>query len=405
MRSSILRAAGLAAGWAAVLAAGWPLAASAQGMFSGNKLNPSISLILDGQFSSYQNDSDDYEISGFMLDEEAGLSAEGFSLDETELVVSGNVDDWFYGYADVVFEDNEDGTEVELEEAYFETLSLPSGLALKGGKFLSAVGYNNRFHPHSWDFSDEPLVYRAMLGGALSDTGAQIRWLAPIDLFLEFGAEGFQGDGYPAAGGANDGVGAWTAFAKVGGDLNPSNSWKAGVSVYRYDVDDRTSDIEDGEMSFNGDGNDIYIGEFVWKWAPNGNPRQRNFKFQTEYFYRDENGSTDADTSTVSESGRYDLDQKGFYAQGVYQFRQGWRFGLRYDWLSADNTLVGITVPNPLDDDNRDPKRYTAMVDYARSEFSRLRLQFTRDESSSESDNQLFLQYIMSIGAHGAHQF
>lgn len=389
----------------AVVASGLPAAVSAQGLFGGNEFNPAISLILDGQFSSYQNDADDYEISGFLLTEEGGLSSEGFSLDETELVVSGNVDDWFYGYADVVFEDDEGNTEVELEEAYFETLSLPGGVTLKGGKFLSAVGYNNRFHPHSWDFSDEPLVYRAMLGGALSDKGVQLRWLAPVDLFVEFGAEGLRGDSYPAAGGANDGVGAWTAFAKIGGDLNASNSWKTGISMYRYDVDGRTSDIEDGEMIFNGDGNDIYIGEFVWKWAPNGNSRQRNFKLQTEYFYLDENGRAEAETSSVSESGRYDLDQRGFYVQGVYQFRPGWRFGLRYDWLSADNTLVGITAPNPLNDDDREPKRYTAMVDYARSEFSRLRLQFTRDDSSPESDNQVFLQYVMSIGAHGAHQF
>ena len=163
--------------------------ASAQGLFSGNEFNPSISLILDGQFSSYSNDPEDYEMSGFLLDEEAGLTAEGFSLDETELVVSGNVDDWFYGHADVVFKDTEGETEVELEEAYFETLSLPAGFTLKGGKFLSAVGYNNRFHPHSWDFSDEPLVYRAMFGKALTDKGAQLRWVAPMDLFLELGAE------------------------------------------------------------------------------------------------------------------------------------------------------------------------------------------------------------------------
>ena len=54
---------------------------------------------------------------------------------------------------------------------------------------------------------------------------------------------------------------------------------------------------------------------------------------------------------------------------------------------------------------DRDPKRYTVMADYSRSEFSRLRLQFARDESTSDADNQLILQYVLSIGAHGAHQF
>ena len=46
------------------------------------------------------------------------------------------------------------------------------------------------------------------------------------------------------------------------------------------------------------------------------------------------------------------------------------------------------------------------MVDWSPSEFSRLRLQFARDYSRmGATDNQMFLQYIMSLGAHGAHKF
>jgi len=45
------------------------------------------------------------------------------------------------------------------------------------------------------------------------------------------------------------------------------------------------------------------------------------------------------------------------------------------------------------------------MIDYSHSEYSRLRLQFTRDYTLPEADNQVFLQYVMSLGAHGAHKF
>jgi hypothetical protein len=46
------------------------------------------------------------------------------------------------------------------------------------------------------------------------------------------------------------------------------------------------------------------------------------------------------------------------------------------------------------------------MVDYSLSEFSRFRLQLAADRSSPDgTDRQLFLQYIMSLGAHGAHSF
>jgi len=46
------------------------------------------------------------------------------------------------------------------------------------------------------------------------------------------------------------------------------------------------------------------------------------------------------------------------------------------------------------------------MVDWSGSEFSRIRLQLAQDKSRSDvTDNQAFLQYIMSLGAHGAHKF
>lgn len=45
------------------------------------------------------------------------------------------------------------------------------------------------------------------------------------------------------------------------------------------------------------------------------------------------------------------------------------------------------------------------MLDYSRSEFSRIRLQYNRDESASKADDQWFVQYIVSMGAHGAHRF
>jgi len=52
------------------------------------------------------------------------------------------------------------------------------------------------------------------------------------------------------------------------------------------------------------------------------------------------------------------------------------------------------------------PTRSTLMVDYNPSEFSRLRLQLAQDKSREGlTDNQIFLQYVMSLGAHGAHQF
>jgi hypothetical protein len=89
-----------------------------------------------------------------------------------------------------------------------------------------------------------------------------------------------------------------------------------------------------------------------------------------------------------------------------------WRVGLRYEELHSGNTDIGLVDSGtltaadfPLLAEN-DPKRTTAMIDFSPSEFSRFRLQFARDEARfNEPDNQIFLQYIMSLGAHGAHKF
>ena len=100
----------------------------------------------------------------------------------------------------------------------------------------------------------------------------------------------------------------------------------------------------------------------------------------------------------------YSSRQSGWYAQAVYQFMPQWRAGYRYDRLdsgsaSVDTTLFPILAPY-------NPKKHTAMVDWSPSEFSRVRLQLARDYSrQNEPDNQLFLQYILSLGAHGAHTF
>jgi hypothetical protein len=53
-----------------------------------------------------------------------------------------------------------------------------------------------------------------------------------------------------------------------------------------------------------------------------------------------------------------------------------------------------------------DPTRHSAMVDWSPTEFSRWRLQLASDKSRlGVTDRQALIQYIFSLGAHGAHRF
>lgn len=365
-----------------------------------NSANPAIGVVFQGQAWSYGEDPDDYAIPGFPLGGEAGPLPEGLALGETEINISANVDDKFTAWLTVPIAIEDGGVEVELEEAWIETLTMPAGLSLRMGRFYSNIGYLNDKHAHSWDFADQPLVYQAFLGGQYIDDGLQLRWLAPTDLYLELGAEITRGDKYPAGGAANSGVGSFALHLLSGGDVGISNSWQAGLSYLQADADERESGDEDDPLIFTGQ-TDMWIAEFVWKWAPNGNNRQKNFKFQAEYMWRNEDGAYNLPGTDALP---YDNDQQGLYLQAVYQPFPRWRFGLRYDLLSSDDPGQAFDG-SPLMPSSRDPRRYSVMADWSNSEFSRLRLQYSYDKAGFDNDSQWGLQYIFSIGAHGAHAF
>ena len=372
-----------------------PTAASRSARF-----NPDIGVIFQGQVWSSQNDPDDYFIPGFPLGGEAGAIADGLGIDETEINIAANVDDKFRARltAAIFVEDGEAG--VELEEAWVETTALPGGLAVLAGRHKVNIGYLNTLHAHTWDFIDQPLPYEAFLAGQYGDDGVALRWLAPTDFYLELSGEVNRGSAYPAGGDANNGFGSYALHAKTGGDIGFSNSWQAGVSYLSAEADGRESGDEDNPMLFSGQ-SDLLMAEFVWKWAPDGNNRQRNFKFIAEYLWN----KTDGDyTLTNGHTLPYNVDQQGWYLQAIYQPIPRWRVGLRWDQLASDNPGAAYegTELMPMADD---PYRYTIMADWSNSEFSRLRLQYIYDRSSLLDDNQIGLQYIFSIGAHGAHTF
>lgn len=97
--------------------------------------NPDISLVLDGRYGSYSNTTD-YALPGFMLGGEATRGKKRFYLGHNELSLSAKVDNMFYGKLTTAIAEHEGETEVELEEAFIETLALDHGLAVKAGRFF-----------------------------------------------------------------------------------------------------------------------------------------------------------------------------------------------------------------------------------------------------------------------------
>jgi hypothetical protein len=383
-----------------------------------SRFNPAISLVLQGGLSSYSRDPEDFHMEGLPLGGEAGLHPEGLALWETELTASANIDHLFYGQATIGLHQDDNAIEVDIEEAFADTLALPAGLGVRFGRFYSDIGYLNSRHTHVWDFADAPLAYQAFLGGQYRDDGVRGTWLAPIDsLFVELGVEWLRGGAYPGGGGGSD-LGAVTnGFLHVGGDAGQDSSWQIGFSRMNIDVHDRQSGghahgDEASGPSFSGDST-LSALDAVWKTSFSGG---RQLILQGEYLFRDEDGAVTLNEAQGDALFGYSGEQSGWYVQSVYQFLPRWRAGLRYDRVSADNTLrMQSNATGEADDDifdesgfasnDHDPQRWTAMLDWSPSEFSRLRLQYARDPSRARTDEQIMLQYIMALGAHGAHQY
>jgi hypothetical protein len=361
---------------------------------SQNAFNPGIAAVLNGFYLAASHDTKNPQIAGFALGDEAGLPPRGFSIGESEISFAANIDPQLAGFLDISFDD---ANNPNVEEAYITTKDLPYGLTVKAGRFLSGIGYINERHAHDWSFSDAPLPYRAFLDNQYGDDGIQVRWLAPIDMFLEFGAEVFRGESYPAAGAAHNGAGTATAFVHTGDDINESSSWLAALSYLHSRAENRTSDdpITSGVDHFTGN-DDLGILSLVYKWAPGGNPTVQNLVVSGEGFYGREKGIFD--DVPISQS------RNGFYVQGVYQFRPQWSVGLRYAQVNASGVspLLADTV---LDDFGHSPRAETALLEYDTSEFGRLRLQYTHDDSGLRPNDELLFQYTVIYGPHGAHRY
>ena len=376
-----------------------PAAASPGG--NASAFNPAISLILGGSFTGTSRDPADWRIAGFVPSGgDIGPGERSFNLGESELTLSASIDPYFSGQMTAAITGE---NEIEVEEAFFRTTALRNGLSIKGGRFFSGFGYLNEVHAHAWDFIEQPLVYQAMFGGQYKQNGIQVKWLAPTDLFLEFGAEAGNGDGFPATRLERNGFNGVTLFTHLGGDLGDEASWRAGGSWLAQRAEDREGGIEDTSGtplfdSFTGDA-DTWVIDGVLKWSPN--PR-RQLKVQGEYMRRRESGRIFADGTLLADD--YRSTQSGWYLQSVYQFATRWRVGARYDALEAGTPNYSFAPPDLLD---ASPSRIAVMLDWNPSEFSRLRAQYDWDDArdDGERDRVWRLQYIYGIGAHGAHKY
>jgi len=366
--------------------------------------NPEIGVVLDGIYQDGMREFSHRE--------------EGFSLGHSELNLSANIDDKFRGVLTTMLASHQGKTEVELEEAFIESLAMPWGFKVKAGRFLSSFGYLNEKHVHEDAFSERPGVYRALLGGHYFDDGVQVSWLAPTDFYLAFNGEAFSGKKLDAGFDQPATVGVYSASINIGGDLNASHSWMFGLSALRngngqmqFGGEHDHSEHEEGhEDHDHGDhshgpaftGENLYGADFTWKWAPQGNYKYQNVRFTAEYLQLN-----DLYESEFSELDGAKDNLNGMYATLAYQFTPSWLVAIRG---SQFDHQIANDVHNHGDHahgsfSETQLREYDLSLAWLSSHFGQVRGQYTRQETETKDDNIFSLQYVMTFGAHAAHAF
>jgi hypothetical protein len=361
----------------------------------------------------------------------------GFTLQQAELSFMGAVDPYLTGEAHIVAS----ADHIELEEAFLQTTSLPWGLQLEAGYFLTEFGRINPRHSHAWEWVDQPVINTRLFGGeGLRSAGFRLGWLAPLPWYSEFhfGMQNANnGDltasfnsseasgGRPAVDTATDDFGdlLYLARAYNSWDVAPSVSVAWGLSgLY-------------GPNSTGDDGQTwIYGTDLRLRWRPTGNFRGWPFlTWQTEFIKRDytadwfvagtetaggddghghdHGGDEDEDEVEFSEDLPADiLRDWGGYTQLLWGLEWGWAAGLRFEYAGGlgDSVIDGSLAPRSTDPMRADRFRLSPLLVWQPTHFSRLRLQYNYDWSDhfdSPSRHTVWLSGEISYGQHPAHEY
>ncbi|MFZ2446813.1 MAG: hypothetical protein WAW37_10680 [Syntrophobacteraceae bacterium] len=347
----------------------------------------------------------------------------GFTLSQAEIGLVGAIDPYFTAESYIVF--TEEG--VELEEAYFKSSSLPAGLQLKGGFFLTEFGIINQTHPHSWDWIDQPIINTRLFGGdGTRGPGARLSWLTPLPWYSEIyvGMQNANNETMVSFLGSRENVGVDVPSGAItigGRPLEEREVTRMGDFLYlaRWENSFDLSKEVTTKFGFSGlfgpnntgaDGyTTIYGADMKMKWRPVSNEKGWPFLvWQSEIMARDYR----ADTIRVDGSPSVMLPEAtlhdwGVYTQLLYGFHPHWSAGLRFEYASGDEASK-LVFDSRAQDPFRDNRyRVSPILTWYSSEFMRFRLQYNYDlpDHLDREAHSIWLGTEFLIGAHPAHKY
>ena len=287
-----------------------------------------------------------------------------------------------YARGDFFISFGEEG--VNLEEGYITFTALPAGVVAKMGKMRSVFGKVNLMHNHVLPWIDRPIVNTNLVGGedGIDDAGVSIERIlpAPKGIFLEATGQVFRGDSADVFKASQKSDVSTVAHLRGYKDITESTNLDIGLSYARGHNDAGTNSVT--PLSSTDFLTQLYGVDATLRWKPLRRSIYHSFVGRSEFIWSQRQ-------QPLREQRAF-----GFYTSADYQLKRRWFLGGRYDW-SDRSRFANVT-----------DKGGSVVLTYWPSEFSQIRGQYRfTNYAENIKANELLMQVIFSLGAHGAHPF
>jgi len=321
-----------------------------------NALNPTISVIGNFQGAAGRN-----PVRG----------VPSLEMHETEIALQAIVDP--YARADFFVALSPEG--VELEEGYLTFTALPGGFVGRVGKMRAAFGKVNAMHNDQLPWIDRPLVTENLVAGeeGINDAGLSVNrsFEGPGGIFLEGTAQVFRGESEGLFEANRKRELSLVSHLRGYHDLSDETNLELGFSYSRG--------YNDAGPGFT---TNLHGVDATLRWKPLRRAIYHGFLWRTEWVW--------------SRRDQFPTREKAFglYSAAEYRLNRRWTVGGRFD-RSGRAREAAMTDTG-----------FSALLTYWPSEFSQIRGQyrFTR-YGEGRDGNELRVQFLFNIGAHGAHPF
>ena len=281
---------------------------------------------------------------------------DGFSVQEVEIYFKSNIDPYWTGNVSLGISQHGGDFDLDLEEAFVESLFIPS-LTVRAGKFYAFLGRHNNLHTHYYPFIDPPLINQTLFGfHGWNGSGASLAYLSPLPWYCELIGQGFYSHSKEKMSGVFFFKNLWDLSDRS--TLELDLSYGMGVKNYKH----------------------LYNAALVWKWKNLESAKNHSIAWTTELTQALEDGSAKGVGGLNS------------YIQ--WQFLKNW-------WLEGRAEYIGRPKLDSVDE-----QKYSLLLAFAATEYSAVRLQYSAGkEGNGDWGHSVLIQSNMSLGTHPAHLY